>query len=495
MPPQAPLGYQTQIPPELLELLRQQMLREAAAPQRVPRPEDVAGQPPMTIATSPHRQDVGAIAHGLNLPTDVYPNMMPAMDWALTTGEKGPRAIQSFENARTPQQFHEATTDLAIATARPMLGAGSFLAEGLSNLPLSNPLAPVPAGAQTKLTPGREQRMEMERQRAEQAAKAAREQREQESELRRAEAAAAAQREQAAAAAASEREQAAAREAARLAAEKEQQAITRATEGRMLKRAEERRAEELGRRITFQETPFGEWWTRRGAGTLAPAAGGLLAGGAGATIGSPLWKSLLSGGAAGGFMSRVPDIGNLMVAPTLNPERQGAEAYVAEAPENDPFRQRLMQNLAAQPGQPGYMPEQNPTAIQARKNLDPTNLGSLIAFGGGAGEGAISALLGHELARAGARLTQYPRSFFNAASPGGPSVPPAGPQPAAPLSPAGGIRPPAQLYPAPPMNRIPQNPYMPPQRAPRPPLPPRGKTTDGSNAGSFRKRTPEDDIP
>src|SRR5215510_13238076 len=102
MPYGAPLGY-SQLPtpsPEELEYIKQILLREQQAglgPTRMPTPQDVAGQRPMTVAGERPQAHLDALLGKLRqmgMPETTSNRIEAPLDIATQIGSYGPRQVQ-----------------------------------------------------------------------------------------------------------------------------------------------------------------------------------------------------------------------------------------------------------------------------------------------------------------------------------------------------------------------------------------------------------------
>lgn len=384
---------------DLATLLRS-YLAEPAMPQRLPQPGDPDLPPQgMTIATSQNPPQADAIAGALGLP----PNLATVLGLLQQTGEMGPRAVQAAGQAADTAYQDPSVGNIARATGRAAmvpamaspigrapLVAGAGMGVQMADAALRDMgVGDISAEAQTR----HQRAMERERLRLEEARKAKTDEIEATSKARREE-------EQAT------REGEIAAEAARK---------DRDIYDAKIKTARERRAVELARQKQFADTELGKTFTEWGS--AAPWLAGGLAGGATriATPGYSLVKPLIAGAAAGAGTGNWPLISDAAITPpVLNPEREGAEKYAIEAPQNDPDRPR-MEELAR------TLPRANPIRTQAREELFGPYGSSLIGRSAITGaEGALASEIAYNVLHGLGRGASGLARFLGGGHPGGP---------------------------------------------------------------------------
>ena len=173
----------------------------------------------------------------------------------------------------------------------------------------------------------------------------------------------------------------------------------RAEYDRAVKRAEEARDVELGKRKTFQDTNTGKAWDETGG--LAPIAIGAVPAFFGRAM-NPNQTLLKSGGmgaAAGAFGTNIPLGYDAYATPVEIPERRAYEAYSRELPPTHPRKEEWQ-------GYARGLPAGNPIREEAQKELfHERNAPKRLFFG--AGEGALGGEIGHG-------AWAIPARFFNA---------------------------------------------------------------------------------
>jgi len=412
----------------LLEERAQRKARASEGPQYPHKPEVGVGEyglgylPPLPPRPSDELRsalapEVDTFMGGTGLPTSAG----PALNLAYSIGSAGPRQVQKAESAIAKAlaepsvgSVANAGTQTGMAALRPAIALPSLALQYGDAIARDLGLYDTSAQAQAPLLRKQQRELEMERQRSEMERQRQREQAAQEAELARERAAQEAQitRERAAQDAETRRleaetatrlkleEQEAARQSAlKIAAESKD----REEYDRAVKRAEELRTVEEGKRRRFYDTAVGKVYDETGG--AAPLVLGALSGFTQRALNPAVTHGKILGmGAFGGAAaSNLPSFADAFIVPPVeNPDQRAASVYARELP---PAHPRKAEWLAYAENEK-LLPKMNPQRAVAKEEFTDTTNAIKRNIGG-----AIEGMVGAEL---GMGLWGIPARFINA---------------------------------------------------------------------------------